>query len=494
MLAVIGITLAAYAFAFAAPPATAGDVAALHSVVERIAATYPMNTARLGISVVDARTGRQLYERDASKEFAPASNFKLLVGASALAYLGPGFRYRTELLARGPVDGGTLRGDLILVGGGDPILARTDLSNAVRAVAAAGIKRIEGTLQVDDSLFDEQRYGSGWAWDDFPYYYQPPIQALSIDEGLVDVTARAGSAPGDPVIATIRPNGNVMTVVSDAITTGAHGVNDVDCFRSPGSTQIHVVGHYPLGLKPIMFGCSVDDAAGFAAGMLSQMLSDAGIFLGGAALGPQPPRGARDIEDSTPPAPLTSRYVGVTALWSHDSPTLAALLKRMMPPSDNFIAEHLFKALPVAALHQRGTFDGGAEVERKFIASLGLDPASIDNGDGSGLSQGDRITPHDITTILLWETHSTTGHAFIDALARAGINGTVRHHLLGSDAVGRVRAKDGYIWHVSTFSGYAQTKHHGLVVFSVMFNDANGLLKPFLKSEDKIVETIVDWP
>jgi len=139
-------------------------------------------------------------------------------------------------------------------------------------------------------------------------------------------------------------------------------------------------------------------------------------------------------------------------------------------------------------------YDGGAAVERKFIASLGLDPNSIDNGDGSGLTQGDRITPHDLATLLQWETRSSNGHAFISALAVAGVNGTVRHHLLGSDAVGRVRAKDGYIWHVSTFSGYARTKHHGLIVFSVMFNDADGRRKPFLAAEDKIVETIVDWP
>jgi D-alanyl-D-alanine carboxypeptidase/D-alanyl-D-alanine-endopeptidase (penicillin-binding protein 4) len=181
-------------------------------------------------------------------------------------------------------------------------------------------------------------------------------------------------------------------------------------------------------------------------------------------------------------------------LWTHRSPPLTALLAKMMPPSDNFVAEHLYKMLPVAALHQRGTFDGGATVEGNFLRSLALDPATVESGDGSGLSQGDRITPRDITTILEWEKRSSSGRFFVDSLALAGQTGTVRRRLRGSDAVGRVRAKDGYIWHVSTFSGYAMTLRHGLVVFSVMFNDANGPLDPFLASEDKIVETIVDWP
>jgi D-alanyl-D-alanine carboxypeptidase/D-alanyl-D-alanine-endopeptidase (penicillin-binding protein 4) len=360
-------------------------------------------------------------------------------------------------------------------------------------VASAGIASVAGTVLIDDTMFDEQRYGSGWAWDDFPYYYQPPIQALSVEEGLAQVTVFPGHAAGDPVAATIEPNGDVMTVSSSAITSATRGLNDVDCFRSPGSTNIVIVGHYPAGSKKFTFGCAVDDAAAYAAGTFSQLLSDAGITLGAKAAGPPLPAGARDIEDATPPAPFAPPP-DWTLLWSHDSPTVAALIARMMPPSDNFIAEHLFKMLPVAALHQRGTFDGGAAVEQKFLASLGLDPTSLTNGDGSGLSQGDRITPRDLAALLLWETRSSTRHAFVGALARAGINGTVRHHLLGSDAVGRVRAKDGYIWHVSTFSGYANTKRHGLVVFSIMFNDANGPLKPFLAAEDKIVETIVDWP
>src|SRR4029077_14712831 len=200
-----------------------------------------------------------------------------------------------------------------------------------------------------------------------------------------------------------------------------------------------------------------------------------GIAVGTDARGPVPDGGPLDIEDRSPLAgPVALRYPDAALVWSHDSPAVSDLIKKMMPPSDNFIAEHLFKSLPTAALHQRGSFDGGADVERKFIASLGLDPNSIDNGDGSGLSQGDRITPRDLTTILRREWQGPYRAAYVYALGRPGIDGTVKPHLVGSDAVGRVWAKDGYIWHVSTFSGYAFTKHHGLAVFSIMINDPIG--------------------
>lgn len=483
------ILLAAALASAPPPPPTTADIAALAHLVRTIDAEYPMRTATLGVSVVDAASGKTLFAQDADKEFAPASNFKLVDAASALAYLGPDFRYRTDILERGTVAGGVLSGDLILRGGGDPVLSRADLELAARSVVAAGITRITGTVLGDDRVFDRQRYGGGWAWDDMPYYYQPPIQALSVDEGLAYVTATAGAKPGDPVSASIEPNGGAMTVVSTALTTPKGGTNDVDCFRSPGSTRIVMVGHFPLGSAPLRFGCAVEDSSVYAARTFVQLLNNAGVAVGDVPAGPSVEIGLQDWEDAAAVAPLD-----LPVLWSHDSAPLHDIVATMMPPSDNFIAEHLFKMLPVAAFHQRGTFDGGAAVERKFIAGLGLDPRTLDNGDGSGLSQGDRVTPHDLTTILAWETHSTTGHYFIDALARAGINGTVRHHLLGSDAVGRVRAKDGYIWHVSTFTGYAQTRRHGLVVFSIMVNDADGLLKPFQHAQDRIVEAIVDWP
>lgn len=504
--AVIAALLAAlctFAHALAAPapplspphPYSAAQVASMHALIESLAARAPLKNARIGVSIVQASTGRVIGARDADGEFAPASNFKLLDAAAALAYLNPRNRFVTQLLARGALDQGVLDGDLVLVGGGDPVLARNDLRDAAAAVAAHGIQTITGTVLVDASFFDRQRYGAGWAWDDFPYYYQPPVQALAIEEGTADVAVTPGQDAGQPVVAQIEVNGGAMTVVSHAVTTAQNGLNDADCFRSPGSTQIQIIGHIPAGTKTDVFQCAVDDTAEFAAGTLRELLRQSGVAVGSSPRGGVPDDGPLDIEDRRPlPGPAVARYPDASLIWTHESPTIAGLVKKMMPPSDNFIAEHLYKALPTAALHQRGSFDGGAQVEQKFIASLGLDPTSIDNGDGSGLSQGDRITPRDITTILRWEWQGPYRDAYVYALGRPGIDGTVRRHLVGTDAVGRVWAKDGYIWHVSTFSGYAFTKHHGLVVFSIMMNDAIGSLAPFHAAQDAIVRTLVDLP
>jgi len=478
------------ALSLLALPAGAAD---LQSLVDRVAAQRPFDRAELGVSIVDVKTGRTLASRQAGVEFAPASNFKLLVAATALAYLGANDHMTTQLVARGPLAGSTLQGDLILVGGGDPVLSRGDLQGAVAAVKAAGITRISGTVLADGTLFDRQRYGAGWAWDDAPFYYQVPIEALSVDEGTEEITASAGSSASEPIILDVAPDGGYMTVTSSALTVAPNGPDDVDCFRSPGSRSIQIVGHMPVGAAPEKLPCAVEDNLDYAASVAKQLLRDAGISVADAALGGAPPNAPLDVaNDSLETRSLGQRYPGGTVVWAHQSPPLAELLKRMLPPSDNFIADELMKMLPVVTFKQRGTFDGGMKVERQFLRRLGLDPTTIDGGDGSGLSQGDRITPADLTAILRWEATHAQGETFVAALARAGFDGTLKHRMTGSDAVGRVRAKDGYIWHVSTLSGYAQTKRHGLVAFSIMFNGAMGPIGPFKEAEDRIVESIVD--
>src|SRR6202043_2489853 len=121
---------------------------------------------------------------------------------------------------------------------------------------------------------------------------------------------------------------------SIAMTSKRGGLNDVDCFRSPGSTRIVIVGHYPAGSKPTTFGCAVDDAAAYTAGMLTQLLGDDKIPVGNVPIGPALPAGDRDIEEPAPVVPVP--IAGVT-LWTHESPPLTKMIARMMPPSDNFI-------------------------------------------------------------------------------------------------------------------------------------------------------------
>jgi D-alanyl-D-alanine carboxypeptidase/D-alanyl-D-alanine-endopeptidase (penicillin-binding protein 4) len=123
-----------------------------------------------GAYVVDLGLGRVLYRRNADRPLAPASNEKLLTTSAALVRLGPDTTLDT--IVRPAPDAvlqpdGTLQGDLILVGAGDPTLNDVALRDLIAQLRTAGIRRITGAVVGDESLFDSRRgsYDSRWGYD-----------------------------------------------------------------------------------------------------------------------------------------------------------------------------------------------------------------------------------------------------------------------------------------------------------------------------------------
>src|SRR5262249_40521941 len=141
-------------------------------------------------------------------------NLKIITGASALVALGPDFRYRTPVLARGRRSADTLAGDLVVVGRGDPSLSQhvsggSDILAALRpwaeSLAARGIHVIKGRVVGDASWFPDPVLGEGWMWDDLPYDYAAPFGALQFNEGSAAVELTPGATIGAPATFRLLP-------------------------------------------------------------------------------------------------------------------------------------------------------------------------------------------------------------------------------------------------------------------------------------------------
>src|SRR4051812_49894428 len=106
-------------------PATAstGTNASLRAMIDSLAGAPAFANAHWGILIVEPTSGDTLYSRNAGKLFMPASNMKIITGSTALAQLGPDYRYRTTFATRGMVRDSTLRGDLLVIGRGDPTVS-----------------------------------------------------------------------------------------------------------------------------------------------------------------------------------------------------------------------------------------------------------------------------------------------------------------------------------------------------------------------------------
>jgi D-alanyl-D-alanine carboxypeptidase/D-alanyl-D-alanine-endopeptidase (penicillin-binding protein 4) len=140
---------------------------------------------RTGVLVLELDDGDVVFGRRAAKPLAPASTEKLTVAVAALQELGSGFRIETLVLGRGAQEGSVWKGDLLLVGRGDPSLHGDDLTRLAARVMALGIRSVSGRVLGDESFFDARRTAPGWK----PSYYKnesAPLSALIVDRAWLD--------------------------------------------------------------------------------------------------------------------------------------------------------------------------------------------------------------------------------------------------------------------------------------------------------------------
>jgi D-alanyl-D-alanine carboxypeptidase/D-alanyl-D-alanine-endopeptidase (penicillin-binding protein 4) len=246
-------------------------------------------------------------------------------------------------------------------------------------------------------------------------------------------------------------------------TTGAAGSKDTIDVARERSGCIRVSGSIPAGAKPDAVDAAVVSPAVYAYDAFVRALRAHGFTPPGMTqiAGPWPD------EHRTVLAPKPNAKV----VWAHDSEPLRDTLADLWLPSDNLVAELLLRELGFAANGAPGTTEHGAAFEKSWLKSLGVDADAIAIDDGSGLSTYDRITPHDLVTILKHDWDGPQRELVLDDLPIAGVRGTLKPAYVGTPAEKKIFAKTGSISHVSTLAGYAANAKHGAVVFAFLVDD-----------------------
>ena len=124
------------------------------------------DTTQLGLMVWDLTTDSPLYSRGQQQRLRTASTMKLLTAVTALTMLGGDYKLSTSLYMKGRVEGRQLQGDLVCVGGMDPMFGRDDLRAFAQSLRQQGVASVRGQLIVDCTMKDAEKWGEGWCWDD----------------------------------------------------------------------------------------------------------------------------------------------------------------------------------------------------------------------------------------------------------------------------------------------------------------------------------------
>jgi len=440
-------------------PATPAIAAALDSIFN----DSLFASAHWGVLVRSLESGETLYARNAGRMFVPASNMKLVTAAAALETLGPEYRYRTRIAAAGPVRNGTLRGDLLVIGGGDPTLSdrfHGDVGAFLRTWAdslrAHGVTRITGAVIGVDDVFDDVPVGRGWAWDDLGDSYSAEVGGLELNEGFV--TVRIAPVPGQRAAAvTTGPVSDEWVPVQGTVwMPGAGPAAAVSAGRGDTLSAVLVAGTLTSDTAVVEEEVAVRNNTRFFASALRQALLEAGIAVGG---------GSHDA-DELPAGRIAPRQ---TVLFTHTSPPMADVLAAFLKPSQNQLGEMLVKTMGVE-LRGMGTWPAGLSAIDSVMRSWQMPPRLLSQADGSGLSRYNLVAPAFLVALLEREARSPHAAVYHAALPVAGRDGTLANRMRGTPAEGNVHAKTGTLSGVRSLSGYFTTAAGERMVFSIISN------------------------
>ncbi|HEX8246088.1 MAG TPA: D-alanyl-D-alanine carboxypeptidase/D-alanyl-D-alanine-endopeptidase [Longimicrobium sp.] len=462
--------LASCAVVTAAPPAPAPAPAppsaatAFAAALDSIFGDTTFAGANWGVVVRSLETGETLYDRNGGKMFVPASNMKLVTGSTALETLGPGFRYRTTVAAGGRVANGELRGDLVVIGSGDPTIAADFHNGDARAVFRAwadslrahGVRRITGRIVGNDDVFDDVPWGSGWAWDDMNDDYSAEIGGLEFNLGVVGVTVSGGGAAGS--FANVRldpPTAYVPTTLS-ARTVAAGAAERVELRRQENGPGIAITGEIPADTTVVRTSFTVRNNTAYFVTVLRETLVASGISVAGQAA---------DQDELSP----GDRPVVRDTLFVQSSPPLSEILRGFLKPSQNQIGELLLKT-EGRVLRGDGTARAGIAVVDSVTRAWGLPSRRLAQADGSGLSRYNLVAPWFLIGLLEHMRRSPNFQVFYDALPIAGVDGTLRNRMKNTPLQGNVHAKTGTVSNVRSLSGYMTTAAGEPMVFSIIVN------------------------
>src|SRR6476659_599014 len=271
-----------------AAPAVPADAASGNTLAERINSLMNgrvANSSSASLQVVEVDSGTVVAERNPSTPLAPASNMKLFTTAAAIDLLHPDFQLTTTVFMRGAVDaGGTLTGDVKVVGHGDPTIggrfhdghATAVIDEWATDLKRAGVKTIRGNLIFEYGYMDAEYIHPTWPVDQLVNWYEAPVSAFSMQEGCVQVRVLPSRA-GKPCTVQLEPPTSYIDVESTCVT--GRGLPFITRIR--GTNTVVVRGGVPARSGPTEIFVTVENPIHYFAAVTAEAFARNGITVQG---------------------------------------------------------------------------------------------------------------------------------------------------------------------------------------------------------------------
>jgi serine-type D-Ala-D-Ala carboxypeptidase/endopeptidase (penicillin-binding protein 4) len=419
--------------------------------------------------VIEAKSGKVVFEKNAQVGLAPASTQKVITSVTAYELLGKDFRYKTEFGYSGSVTNGELNGSIIITPSGDPTLGSwrweaTKEGVVMKRIADAfqksGIRKYP-QIAVEGKDWNSEAIPDGWIWQDIGNYYGAGSEALNWHENQYDVVLQSGNSIGSKVsIVSTKPH-LYHYKLSSELTAAAKGTGDNACiyFTADGSNGV-IRGTIPVEEKSFVISGAMPSPRQQFAATLEEALKDRNLSSPSSKTAFQATIAARD----------GSNYQIVHTEYS---PSLDSIIYWFNKKSINLYGEALVKSI-ASQKAQKGDTDKGIELLKDFWKGRGIPATELNMVDGSGLSPLNRITTKAQVTVLQYAQKQPWFDGFFYALPE--YNG--------------MKMKSGTIRNVKGFIGYHTSKGGVEYIFSFLVNNYNGSSSAIVQKMYKVLDQL----
>lgn len=432
------------------------------------------------LMVAEVATGRVVAARNPHMAVSPASNMKLFTTAAGIELLGANYSFRTIVSMLGSVDPiGTLHGDVLVTGRGDPTIggrfhdgeAAAVIRTWARELKKAGVKTIAGNLIFEHGFFDSEWVHPTWPEDQLVNWYEAPISALAIQEGCVMVRVSPTRAGELAEVELVPPN-TYVTVENTCVTGRGRGVF---IGRKPGTNTIIVRGNAPPNMGPTEIFVTVMYPVHYFANVVHQTFLAEGIRVQGDVLltADDPRTGWRPVTEHTTPISVVNFVIN--------------------KKSQNFYAEQLLKTIGAEKKGLGSWENGSRAVTEWLVAELGVSPEEFRMIDGSGMSRFNLASADAFIKVLrhMWGSPGRTD--FVSSMPYMGEpDSRLRRRLNNPPYARNAYAKTGYLSGVIGLSGYVRGKSGKMYAFSFLFNDYRTGVWGVYNLQDEVLKEVID--
>lgn len=431
--------------------------------IERIVADDQLQGALISAVLVDAITGERLEEFQPNALACPASVWKLMTTAAALSKLGPDFKFTTVLAYTGEIESGVLKGDLIIIGSGDPTLGSRHFQHGldevldqwVTSVKAFGIDSITGNVIGNGAHLKGQPLPRTRIWEDIGNYYGSGIFGLNFNDNTYFLSFSTPDEPEEQAtLLNVYPEVPDLTITSEVQSSTIQS-DQAYIFGSPLSNKRVVRGTLPLGRDRFVIKGSIPDPALFAAYHLKIKLEESEVGVGGVA----------QSETEYFREPITYKKIDEVL-----SPSVSEIVSHTNRESDNLMAEGLL--IQLGAKAGEPSLEKGIEELTEFLKGIWGENSHFFAYDGSGLSRFNAVSAGQIADLLVRANRiEMLKTNLLEPLPKAGKDGSVKWFGLHTNLARNARLKSGSMENVRAYAGIFTTYTGRELIFAIEVNN-----------------------